>query len=143
MRSPNVRLLRTLRIFGTISTHMEYAIIQTGGKQYKVTPGMVFEVENLGKDTGTVDFTDVLLYVSGDDMNLGTPFISGFSVNAKIIGAKRGEKIHVSKFKAKSRYRKTIGHRQSLTTVEILSLGGAAKATPKPVVKKTTKKADA
>lgn len=118
---------------------MEYAIISSGGKQYKVTPGMAFEVESLKKDTGNVDFDQVLLHVSGENVNIGTPFISGFIVSAKIIGTKKGEKIRVSKFKAKSRYRRSIGHRQSLTTVEILSLGGV-KAPSKSPVKKASKK---
>lgn len=102
---------------------MEYAIIETGGKQYKVFPGLAFEVESLGEVSGNVTFDKVLLYVAGEQMKLGTPYVTGFSVQAKIIGATRGEKIRVSKFKAKSRYRKTIGHRQSLTSVEILPFG--------------------
>lgn len=105
---------------------MEYAIIQNGGKQYKVHPGLVLEVDNLNLTDGVFTFDNVLLHVNGDKVEIGMPYISGFSVQAKVLGAKKGEKIHVSKFKAKSKYRKTIGFRASLTSVEIVSLGKKA-----------------
>lgn len=120
------------------SDTMEYAIIETGGKQFKVTPGLQFEVENLGVDSGDFEFNKVLLHVSDGEVNLGKPYIDGFTVKAKINGAKKGEKIRVSKFRAKSRYRKTIGFRQSLTSVEIISFGkttSPVKSAPKKASK--------
>lgn len=102
---------------------MEYAVIQNGGKQYKVYSGLVLDVDSLNMTDGTATFDSVLLHVNGENIQIGAPFIEGFSVSAKVLGAKKGEKIHVSKFKAKSKYRKTIGFRASLTTVEIVSIG--------------------
>lgn len=115
------------------SIFMEYAIIQNGGKQYRVHPGLVLEVDNLNLTEGAFSFDDVLLHVAGDKVEIGAPYIAGFAVQAKILGAKKGEKIHVSKFKAKSKYRRSIGFRASLTSVEIVSLGAS----------KPSKKADA
>lgn len=107
-------------------TSMQYAVIQTGGKQYKVMSGTVLDVESLKKDSGEVIFEDVLLHVDDDKVEIGTPFITGVSVTAKITGSKKGEKIRVSQFKAKARHRRTIGHRQTLSTIEIVSIGKKA-----------------
>lgn len=97
---------------------MEYAVIETGGKQYKVSPGSVITVERLN-DTKALSFDKVLLYVNGDDFSVGKPYLEGFSVSAKLLDEIRGEKIRVSRFKAKANYRRTTGHRQSLSKVEI------------------------
>ncbi len=99
---------------------MEYAIVESGGKQYKVMPGMKLELDNLGLTDGEFEFKNVLFSVSAEDVHIGMPYIAGMSVKAKILGSAKGDKVRVSKFKAKSRYRKTIGFRASLTTVEIL-----------------------
>ncbi|MBP6913786.1 MAG: 50S ribosomal protein L21 [Candidatus Levybacteria bacterium] len=99
---------------------MEYAIIESGGKQYKVMPGMKLDLDNLGLTEGEFEFKNVLFSVSGEDVSIGMPYIAGMTVKAKVLGAAKGDKVRVSKFKAKSRYRKTIGFRASLTTVEIL-----------------------
>ncbi len=99
---------------------MEYAIVESGGKQYKVTPGMKLELDNLGLTEGEFELKNVLFSVSGEDINIGMPYIVGMSVKAKVLGPAKGDKVRVSKFKSKSRYRKTIGFRASLTTVEIL-----------------------
>lgn len=117
---------------------MEYAIVETGGKQYKVSPGLTFDIESLGKTSGEVVFEKVLLTVSDGKVKIGTPSISGVTIKAKILGASKGEKIYVSKFKAKSRYRKTMGHRQSLTSVEVLPFAEAKEA--KKAVEKSKKK---
>lgn len=114
---------------------MDYAVIETGGKQFKVTPGLALDVENLGVESGEFTFDKVLLYVAGEDITLGKPYIEGFKVTAKVNGAKKGEKIRASKFKGKSRYRKTVGFRQSLTSIEILAFA-------KPTAKSAPKKAD-
>ncbi len=113
---------------------MEYAIIETGGKQYKVHSGLILDVDKLNLTEKLVSFDKVLLHVSGENVVIGTPFIEGLTVQAKVLGAKKGEKIHVSKFKGKSRYRKTVGFRAQLTSVEIVGIGSAKtekKAAPK------------
>jgi len=106
---------------------MEYAIIETGGKQYKVHPGLVLDVDNLNVTDGSFSFDKVLLHVAGGDIKIGTPFLEGAVVTAKVLGDKKGEKVRVSKFKGKSRYRKTVGFRAKLTSVEIVSLGAVKK----------------
>lgn len=110
---------------------MQYSVIQTGGKQYKVTPGAIIEVENLKKESGDVSFDSVLLRVDGEKVEIGTPFLSGVSISGKILGVKKGEKIRVSQFKAKARQRRTIGHRKLLTTVEITTFGKKSAPTKK------------
>lgn len=116
---------------------MEYAIIETGGKQYKVSPGTILEVESLGKTDGQVEFEKVLLLVNGDLVNVGMPHIANFTISGKVMGATKGTKIYVSKFKSKVRYRKTIGHRQSLTQVEIMPFSNEKTDSPKKAAKKS------
>lgn len=106
---------------------MEYAIISYGGKQYKVNPGLKLDIEGVGKVGENVRFDKVLLLVSDSEAKIGTPIVSGFTVEGKVISNKKGEKVRVFKFKAKSKYRKTIGFRQSFTTVEILPFGKSEK----------------
>lgn len=103
---------------------MEYAIIESGGKQYKVSPGTTLDIEKVSNAQDTIIFDKVLLHVSSGSVKIGTPYVSGFKVQAKIIGQKRGEKIRISKFKAKSKYRRSIGFRHSLLTIEILPFEG-------------------
>ena len=106
---------------------MEYAIIRTGGKQYKVTPGDIIEIDRLPQDkTEDVIFEDVLLHVLDNKIEIGKPRLKA-KVKAKILEHKKGEKIRVSKFKAKSRYRKTIGFRAFLTKVQIEKITTASK----------------
>lgn len=100
-----------------------FAIIATGGKQYKVEKGMKLEVEKLDAEEGkTVKFEEVLLVEDGGKTSVGTPTVKGASVSAKVLSQKRGEKIVVFKMKAKKRYQKTQGHRQSLTELEITEI---------------------
>ncbi len=103
---------------------MEYAIIESGGKQYKLSPGMTLDIEKVGNASESIAFEKVLLHVGNGQVKIGAPYVSGFSVKAKVLGAKKGEKIRVSKFKAKSKYRKTIGFRHSLLTIEVLPFEG-------------------
>ena len=108
---------------------MEYAIFKTGGKQYKASKGEVLELDKLiGEENKSIFFENVLLYVSDGQIKLGNPSISGFKVKAKILKQKKGDKITVSKFKAKARYRKKIGFRLLLTEVLIEDLVSGAKA---------------
>ena len=101
---------------------MKYAIIKTGGKQYKVSVGSTLSVELLG-DAKTFVFEEVLLVVDGDKVEVGTPVVAGTKVFADVIGEVKAEKIEVFKYKSKSRYRKHTGHRQHLSQVKITGIG--------------------
>jgi large subunit ribosomal protein L21 len=91
-----------------------HAIIETGGKQYRVAPGDVVRVEKLAGDVGTeVDLPVKAAFQDGGEL------VTGATVKGTIVGAGRGQKILVFKFKRKKQYKKTIGHRQSFTTVKV------------------------
>lgn len=99
---------------------MEYAVIKTGGKQYRVSQGDVLDVDRIsGEKDGNISFDDVLLWVSGSNVKIGKPMLKDVNVKAKILEQKKGEKIKVSKFKAKARYRRTTGFRAFLSKVVI------------------------
>lgn len=102
---------------------MKFAVIETGGKQYLVKEGDTITVEKLvpAKD-GKVSFDKVLLTHDGTDTKLGAPFISGAAVAGEIVGEGKAKKVLVMKYKAKSRYKKTRGHRQPFTKVSIKSI---------------------
>lgn len=125
---------------------MNYAVIKTGGKQYKVSEGDVIEIERLNSEKDDkVIFDKVLLLVSDDKIKIGKPFIEGEKVEGKLLENLKGDKIRVSKFKAKVRYRKTIGFRASVSKVRIEKLPYekvkvAAKSKEKPVNKKSAGK---
>lgn len=98
----------------------QFAIIATGGKQYRVKAGDVLQVEKLdSKDGDTITFSEVLFVDSGDSSTLGTPTVSGATVTGKIIRTGRGRKIQILKYKPKARYRVRKGHRQPYTEIEI------------------------
>lgn len=104
---------------------MEFAVIQTGGKQYKVSKGDVINIEKLIGDYKVGDkvvFDKVLMVDNGADTTLGTPFIKEASVNATITEIGRAAKVIVMKYKAKSRYQKKNGHRQPFIKVKIDAL---------------------
>lgn len=97
-----------------------YAIIKTGGKQYRVSEGDVLNIEKLDVEAGNeVVFEEVLTVVADSDVKIGKPVVEGAKVTAKVVEHGKGEKILVFKYKAKSNYRKRQGHRQPFTTVEI------------------------
>ena len=99
---------------------MNYAVIKSGGKQYKVSEGDTIEVDNLDiKDGEKVVFDRVLLKVNENGVKVGTPTVKGEKVEGKLIKAVKGDKVRVSKFKAKVRYRKVNGFRASLSQVLI------------------------
>ncbi|HIQ61971.1 MAG: 50S ribosomal protein L21 [Christensenellales bacterium] len=99
-----------------------YAIIQTGGKQYRVQQGDVIFVEKLDlAQDATVDF-DVLLLGREDGVTVGKPLVPGAKVNAKVLGQVKGEKIIVFKYKSKKNYRRKQGHRQPYTKLEITGI---------------------
>ena len=100
-----------------------YAIIETGGKQYKVQEGDVITVEKLAADTGTAyTFDKVLSVVDGDKTSFGEPYIKGASVAAQVLGDGKGKKIIVYKYKAKKNYHRKKGHRQPFTKLKIDSI---------------------
>ena len=100
-----------------------FAVIKTGGKQYKVAEGDVLMVEKLPVDGDTVTFEEVLLMVDGDNITLGKPMISGARVGAKILEAEgKGEKKMVYRYKAKTRQHKKKGHRQPYTKIQITKI---------------------
>jgi large subunit ribosomal protein L21 len=109
---------------------MKYAVIQAAGKQYKVSEGDILEIDKLeGKPKAKISFDKVLLVVDGKKVSLGQPLIKTAKVTAEIIEQKKGKKIRVVKFKAKSRYRRVKGHRQLLTQVKINKIVVSGKKT--------------
>ena len=122
---------------------MKYAVIKTGGKQYKVAEGDVIEVERMdNKADEAITFPEVLLYTADGVSLIGQPLVDGVVVSGKVLTHLRGEKIRVAKYKAKVRYRRVTGHRQELTQVRIESIsdGKNKKVDEKPAVKKASAK---
>jgi large subunit ribosomal protein L21 len=120
---PMARIL----VFDTVPTLdvTMYAVIKTGGKQYRVAQGDVLRVEKLTADVGaSVDFERVLMVADGDNISIGTPFIDGGKVTATIRSQGRGDKIKIIKFRRRKNYRRQMGHRQSYTEVEITGIHG-------------------
>ena len=108
-----------------------YAVIETGGKQYRVQEGDVITVEKLNAEAGeTVTFDKVLLMSDGKEVKVGTPYLSE-AVTGSVVENGKGKKVIIFKYKAKKDYRKKQGHRQPYTMVKIESLGGVKKAAPK------------
>ena len=105
---------------------MAYAVIRTGGKQYRVTPGEVLKIEKLEAESGaTVELADVLLTGADDGgVRIGTPLLSGVSVTAKILEQGMAKNILVFKKRRRKRERRRYGHRQPQTTIQILSIQG-------------------
>ena len=97
-----------------------YAILETGGKQYKVVPGQTIDVECLEANAGdTVELERVLMVAEGDDIRVGRPVLDGASVLATVVEHGRGRKLIVFKYRAKQRYRRKTGHRQGYTRLRI------------------------
>lgn len=96
-----------------------YAIIATGGKQYKVAEGDVIRVEKLGVAAGEAYTFDQVLAVGGEELTVGCPTVAGASVSATVIEEGRGKKVIVYKYKRKTGYHKKNGHRQTYTQVKI------------------------
>ena len=98
---------------------MAYAVIRTGGKQYRVAEGETLKVELLNGNPGDKVKFDQVLMVSGDSPQFGKPLVAGASVNAEIVRQTRGPKLVVFKFRKRKRSRKKAGHRQHYTEVKI------------------------
>ncbi len=113
---------------------MKYAVIKTGGKQYKVAEGDVITVERVATDVeSTITFNEVLFVADEGKVSFGQPFLADVLVTGKVLENIRGEKIRIAKFKAKARYRRVTGHRQELSKIQIASIGAgkSAKSTEK------------
>lgn len=96
-----------------------FAIIKTGGKQYKVSEGDIIKVEKIEAESGDKIEFDQVLMVAGDDVKVGSPVVEGAKVSAEVLDQKKDKKIVIFKFKAKKNYRKKKGHRQPYTLVKI------------------------
>jgi large subunit ribosomal protein L21 len=97
-----------------------YAVIKTGGKQYKVAAGDKLKVESIPAEVGAeITLDQVLMVANGEDVKMGQPLLSGASVKATVVGHGRGEKIKVYKMRRRKHYRKTQGHRQNYTEIQI------------------------
>ena len=102
-----------------------YAVIKTGGKQYRVSAGEKLKVESLRADIGAQIVLDqVLLVADGDKVTAGTPLVSGATVKATVVAHGRGEKVTIFKLRRRKHYRKTLGHRQNYTEIEINGISG-------------------
>ncbi len=97
-----------------------YAVIKTGGKQYKVAAGGKLKVESLSVDVGgEVEIKEVLMVADGDSVQVGAPLVAGASVRATVLSHGRGEKVMIFKMRRRKHYRKTQGHRQNYTEIRI------------------------
>jgi len=100
-----------------------HAVIKTGGKQYRVSAGDKLNVETLPVAAGDeVAFDQVLMVGDGESVDIGTPYVAGARVVAKVLEHGRGEKIRVIKFKRRKHYRRQMGHRQNYTRLEVTSI---------------------
>lgn len=124
-----------------------FAVVKTGGKQYKVSPNDVIKVEKLTGDAGSsVDLADVLMLGEGEDLTVGAPVVKGAVVRAVVLEQTRGDKIVVFKKKRRQGYRRTRGHRQELSVLRVTDIlaDDKKKAAPKKVgSKKAPAKAEA
>lgn len=117
-----------------------YAVIETGGKQYRVSEGDVITVEKLNVEDGAnVELDKVLILGEGNDIQVGTPYIEGAKVMGRAVENGKAKKVVIFKYKSKKDYRKKQGHRQPYTMIEILSLDGKA---PKKSAPKAEEKAE-
>lgn len=100
-----------------------YAVIKTGGKQYRVEQGTTIRVEKLPGDKGSaIELSDVLLVADGDNVKVGAPVVQGAVVKAQIVGHGLGEKLLIFKFRRRKAYRKKTGHRQPFTALKITEI---------------------
>ena len=100
-----------------------YAVVKTGGKQYRVSAGEKLKVEQIPADVGgEIALDQVLLVADGEAVTLGTPLVAGATVKAKVIGHGRGDKVRIFKMRRRKHYRKSQGHRQNYTEIEILGI---------------------
>ena len=100
-----------------------YAVVKTGGKQYRVSAGEKLRIEQIAADVGQEIVLDqVLLVADGEALKMGAPLVSGAKVTAKVLKHGRGDKVHIFKLNRRKHYRKSQGHRQNYTEIEILGI---------------------
>ena len=100
-----------------------YAVVKTGGKQYRVSAGEKLKVEQIPAEVGSEIVLDqVLLVADGDTVKMGAPLLAGARITAKVLGHGRGEKVRIFKLQRRKHYRRTLGHRQNYTEIEILGI---------------------
>ena len=100
-----------------------YAVVKTGGKQYRLGIGDSVKVEKLPNEVGNIiELSQILMVSDGDEVKVGTPFVTGASVKAEIIGHGRNKKIRVFKMKRRKKYRRTQGHRQAFTQLKVTEI---------------------
>ena len=121
--------------FSPQKTVMAYAIIKTGGRQFRVAEGDTIDVDLLDVDSGkTATFGEVLMFSDGKDVTYGSPLISGAKVTAEVLEQRKDKKVIAFKYKRRKGYHRTVGHRRKLTRVKIKSISVGAK---KSAAKKT------
>ena len=100
-----------------------YAVVRTGGKQYRVGVGDSVKVEKLPDEVGNiVELSQILMVSDGGEVKVGTPLVTGASVKAEIVGHGRNKKIRVFKMKRRKKYRRTQGHRQAFTQLKVTEI---------------------
>jgi len=102
-----------------------YAVIKTGGKQYRVSAGEKVKIESIPAEVGSqIELNQVLMVADGDKITAGTPLVAGAVVKATVVAHGRGEKVTIFKLRRRKHYRKTLGHRQNYTEIEINGITG-------------------
>ncbi len=102
---------------------MSYAVIKTGGKQYRVAEGDIVEVEKIVANEGdSVELDQVMMVVNDGNVTVGAPFIEGAKVTAKVCAHGRGDKVRIIKFRRRKHYRRQAGHRQHFTQLEVTGI---------------------
>ena len=102
-----------------------YAVVKTGGKQYRVSAGEKLKVEQISAEVGSeVVLDQVLLVADGEAVRMGAPLVDGAAVTAKVLAHGRGDKVHIFKMRRRKHYRKSQGHRQNYTELEIIGIAG-------------------
>jgi large subunit ribosomal protein L21 len=100
-----------------------YAVMKTGGKQYRVSAGEKLKIEQIPAEVGAEIVLDqVLLVADGEAVTLGTPLVTGARIKARVLSHGRGEKVHIFKMRRRKHYRRSQGHRQNYTEIEILGI---------------------
>jgi len=104
-----------------------YAVVKTGGKQYRVSEGDTIKVEKLeGEPGASIQLNEVLLLSDGDNITLGRPFVDGANVTGEIVDQDRNRKVVIFKYRRRKRYRRKAGHRQPFTAVKITAINAEA-----------------
>lgn len=108
-----------------LTEELMYAIIQTGGKQYRVEKGDVIEVELLGTESGAVEFNEVLMFNDGKKAHTGTPHVAKCLVKGEVVGDAKGPKVISFKYKRRKNYHRKVGHRQKYSVVKITEIAAS------------------